>query len=193
MHADVNTHCPWLSRGIPGQSAAGRLPGPCCGRRLPAVAIRLGGRVGAEPAARADFNAVGNHCGSEGLERRAERRLGFCSERAGYLCHRLARHHGDHCPNGTPRIRGRLHRRWLAMMAGARRVEDLRLDPRVSIHCPTRDPPAEAPGLRSDRDIAAPLRLDTLQVVLTKVASGGDYFDITSWRPGRGLRRQPRG
>jgi hypothetical protein len=117
-------------------------------------------------------------------------------------------------PDGTPRISGTEvefdddGQIYLGMMAGARRAADLRRDSRVSIHCPTDDPPPEDPtGWAGDGKITAKavevsdpadtskpdrFRLDIVQVVLTKLAAGGDHLEITSWRPGRGIRSQRR-
>jgi len=132
-------------------------------------------------------------------------------------------------PDGTPRISGTEvefaddGEIYLGMMAGARRAMDLRRDPRLSIHCPTEDPPEgdpagwigdgkitanavevpdpAAPGAPADpsgpadpTDLSGAhrFRLDIVQVVLTKVGAGGDHLEITSWRPGRGLKRQRR-
>jgi hypothetical protein len=127
-------------------------------------------------------------------------------------------------PDGTPRISGTEvnfaddGEIYLGMMAGARRAMDLRLDPRLSIHCPTEDPPegdpadwigdgkitanavevsdpadlADLADLADDLSGAHRFRLDILQVVLTRVGAGGDHLEITSWRPGRGLKIQRR-
>ncbi|MDQ1535957.1 MAG: hypothetical protein QOE58_350 [Actinomycetota bacterium] len=126
-------------------------------------------------------------------------------------------------PDGTPRISGTEvefaddGEIYLGMMAGALRAMDLRLDSRLSIHCPTEDPPEGDPAswigdgkiTANAVDVSDPanppdpsdpagpsgahrFRLDILQVVLTKVGPGGDHLEITSWRPGRGLKRQRR-
>ncbi len=85
---------------------------------------------------------------------------------------------------------------YLGMMAGARRAADLRRDPRVSIHCPTEDPPENDPaGWLGDGKIAARaieaeshhFRLDIEQVVLTRVASGATGLEIKTWRPTSGV------
>jgi hypothetical protein len=117
-------------------------------------------------------------------------------------------------PDGTPRISGtevefaQDGEIYLGMMAGARRASDLRLDPRVSIHCPTDDPPADGPArwlgdgkiTASAVEVSDPanaseahrFRLDIVHVVLTKLSDPGDCLVITSWRPGGGIREQRR-
>lgn len=88
---------------------------------------------------------------------------------------------------------------YLGMMRGARRAADLRRDPRVAVHCPTGDPPEDDPSAwRGDgkigaravevsdpHDLAAPhrFRLELTDVVLTKVAAGGQRLEISTWRP----------
>jgi len=104
--------------------------------------------------------------------------------------------------DGTPRISGTEVRFaddgevYLGMMAGARRADDLRRDPRVAIHCPTEDAPSDNPtswlgdGKITGRAIEAELdrfRIDIERVVLTKVARDGQGLEISLWRAGEGV------
>lgn len=84
---------------------------------------------------------------------------------------------------------------YLGMMPGAMRARDLRRDPRVAVHCPTVDPPADDPaGWPGESKIDATavevepdrFRLDIRSVTLTAVAPGGDELAITTWRADRG-------
>lgn len=105
--------------------------------------------------------------------------------------------------DGTPRISGTEvefaddGEIYLGMMTGAQRAADLRRDPRVALHCPTVDPPADDPASwLGDGKITAiaeqmeaegshRFRLAITRVVLTEVA--GDALRITSWTPRGGL------
>ena len=104
--------------------------------------------------------------------------------------------------DGTPRISGTEVQFaddgevYLGMMAGARRADDLRRDPRVAIHCPTEDAPSDNPtswvgdGKITGRAIEAELdrfRIDIERVVLTKVARDGQGLEISLWRAGEGV------
>jgi len=108
--------------------------------------------------------------------------------------------------DGTPRISGTEvdfaddGDIYLGIMAGARRAADLRRDPRVAIHCPTEDPPADdAASWLGDGKITARaveveshrFRLDIDRVVLAKVALGG--LEISTWRPAGGVEIVRRG
>jgi predicted pyridoxine 5'-phosphate oxidase superfamily flavin-nucleotide-binding protein len=98
---------------------------------------------------------------------------------------------------------------WLGSMDAARKVDDLRRDPRLALHSATAD--AELVG--GDAKIAgrasevtdeatraavvqgAPgpfvlFRVDVTEVVLVEVA--GDHLVITSWHEGRGLTKVDR-
>jgi hypothetical protein len=97
--------------------------------------------------------------------------------------------------NGAPRISGTEvefgpdGQIYLGMMPGTRRAADLRREPRVALHSPTVDPPAEdAQAWPGEGKISAHavevkpdrFRLDIDTVVLTEVA--GDVLRITRWR-----------
>lgn len=88
---------------------------------------------------------------------------------------------------------------YLGMMPGARRAADLRADPRVAVHCPTEDPPADDqaawPGDGKISAVAVEtepgshlFRLDVRRVVLTRIAADGRGLKITWWRPGHPLQ-----
>lgn len=92
---------------------------------------------------------------------------------------------------------------YLGMMAGSVKAADLVRDPRVSLHCPTVDPPEDDPsgwlgdgkvsGAAVDvtepsaRDDALRFRLEVAEVVLTFVGTPADHLVVQSWHPGRGL------
>ncbi|HEU5003116.1 MAG TPA: pyridoxamine 5'-phosphate oxidase family protein [Actinomycetota bacterium] len=87
---------------------------------------------------------------------------------------------------------------YLGMMKGARRVQDLRRDPRMALHSPTNDAPDGDPaGWLGEAKINARavevasadshcFRLDIEDVVHTKVAADAQALEITTWRPGSG-------
>ena len=116
--------------------------------------------------------------------------------------------------DGSPRISGtevefddsgEIH---LGMMPGSRKALDLRRDPRLALHCPTDDPPPDAPGAwLGDGKIAGlavevsdprrtdqphRFRVDVTEVVLTTVGTPADHLVIRSWHPDRGLERRER-
>ncbi|RLK23296.1 pyridoxamine 5'-phosphate oxidase [Micromonospora sp. M71_S20] len=113
--------------------------------------------------------------------------------------------------DGSPRISGTEfdfdggHLR-LGSLPGAVKALDLRRDPRVALHCPTEDTPADAPGAwGGDAKIAGRaheeppgedgshrFRIELTEVVLTRVGDPPDHLVIESWHPGRGLRRRRR-
>ncbi|MFV2113592.1 pyridoxamine 5'-phosphate oxidase family protein [Micromonospora sp. LOL_025] len=113
--------------------------------------------------------------------------------------------------DGSPRISGTEfdfddeHLR-LGSMPGAVKALDLRRDPRVALHCPTEDTPADDPGVwGGDAKIAGRaheeppgengshrFRIELTEVVLTRVGDPPDHLVIESWHPGRGLRRRRR-
>jgi hypothetical protein len=97
----------------------------------------------------------------------------------------------------------------LGMMPDSRKLADLRRDPRLAIHSPTDDPPAERaaawPGEAkiSGRALlvdapatgggTAPLvRIDISEVVFTHLNEQGDRLVVESWHPGGGRRRMER-
>ncbi|MEU8300932.1 pyridoxamine 5'-phosphate oxidase family protein [Micromonospora sp. NPDC048909] len=113
--------------------------------------------------------------------------------------------------DGAPRISGTEfdfsaeHLR-LGSMTGARKAMDLRRDPRVALHCPTEDTPADDPtswggdakisGVAHEEtpadDGSHRFRIELTEVVLTRVGDPPDHLVIESWHPGRGLRRRER-
>jgi pyridoxamine 5'-phosphate oxidase-like protein len=95
----------------------------------------------------------------------------------------------------------------LGMMAGARRAEDLRRDPRVAIHSQGVDPPEGDPGAwsgdaklsgRAVELAAGPeqtsdrFRVDLADVVLTRVGTPANHLVIERWSPDAGLVRSER-
>ncbi|HLI74266.1 MAG TPA: pyridoxamine 5'-phosphate oxidase family protein [Acidimicrobiales bacterium] len=92
-------------------------------------------------------------------------------------------------------------------MPGSAKARDLERDPRVALHSPTVDPPADDPGAwlgeakLAGRAVATgghgdsdPGRfvIDIVEVVLTRIGSPPDHLVIESWHPGRGLERTER-
>jgi len=84
---------------------------------------------------------------------------------------------------------------YVGMMPGTKRARDTRRDPRVAVHCPTVDPPADNPAdwLGDGKSPATAvevepdrLRLDIHSATLTAVAPGGDELAIITWHEGRG-------
>lgn len=116
---------------------------------------------------------------------------------------------GRHCTlatvrrDGSPRISGievefGVEVR-LGSMPGAVKALDLRRDPRFALHSPPADPPEGAPkdwpgeaklagrAIEEDARGSHAFRLDITEVVLTRIAPGGQALDITSWHQGRGV------
>lgn len=107
--------------------------------------------------------------------------------------------------DGSPRISGTEvefadGELWLGSMPGALKALDLRRDPRLALHSPTVDPPADDPtgwageaklaGVAEEAGepadgVAHRFRVEITEVVLTRVA--GDLLEVQSWHPGRGL------
>lgn len=101
--------------------------------------------------------------------------------------------------DGSPRISGTEidfdtgGELYIGMMPGTRRAADLRRDPRLAVHSPTVDTPADdATAWLGDGKIDAVatevepdrFRLDLRGVVWTRIDDG---LAVTSWTPGRGL------
>ncbi len=96
----------------------------------------------------------------------------------------------------------------VGIMAGARRVDDLRRDPRLALHSQGIDPPeadqAAWPGEaklsgRAVEDEAAEVtdgshrfRLDIVEAVATRLGDPPDHLVIEAWHPDRGLVRTER-
>ena len=97
---------------------------------------------------------------------------------------------------------------YLGMMPGSMKALDLRRDPRLALHCPTEDAPADDPaawigdakmaGLAVEvsdptrTDEPHRFRIDVTEVVLTTVAAGGEHLLIRSWHPDRGVQQRER-
>jgi hypothetical protein len=114
--------------------------------------------------------------------------------------------------DGSPRISGTevdfdSGQLILGMMAGTRRAEDLRRDPRIAIHSQGVDPPEGDPGAwsgeaklsgRAVELTAAPeqafdrFRVDVTDVVLTRVGTPANHLVIERWTPAGGLVRRER-
>jgi hypothetical protein len=94
----------------------------------------------------------------------------------------------------------------MGMMPGSVKAQDLRRDPRLSLHAASEDPPQDDPGrwLGDAKiagravEVAAPanedepahrFKLDITEVVLTRVGRPADHLVIESWHEGRGLDR----
>jgi hypothetical protein len=98
----------------------------------------------------------------------------------------------------------------LGMMGGSMKLLDVRRDPRIAIHSPTLEPPADDPGgWPGDAKLAgtavempAPpdtphvgagfFRIDVTEVVLTYLGTPADHLVIESWHEGMGYRRRTR-
>lgn len=97
--------------------------------------------------------------------------------------------------DGSPRISGiELHlgsAASLGMMGDSAKLADVRRDPRVAIHSPTLEPPADVEQWAGDGKLAGTLvstaegfELDITEAVLTRVQGG--QLVVESWHPGRG-------
>lgn len=96
----------------------------------------------------------------------------------------------------------------LGMMGGSLKLLDVRRDPRVAIHSPSIDAPADDPSWPGDAKVAGRLvevdrqeaqhpgagffRLDLTEVVLTSVDEAAGMLVIESWHPLRGLELRRR-
>lgn len=114
--------------------------------------------------------------------------------------------------DGSPRISGTevdfdKGQLVLGMMAGTRRAEDLRRDPRIAIHSQGVDPPEGNPGAWKGEaklsgravELAAgaeqasdQFRIDVADVVLTRVGTPANHLVIERWTPDGGLVRRER-
>ena len=117
--------------------------------------------------------------------------------------------------DGSPRISGNEAtfqdgELTFGMMAGSMKLQDVRRDPRIAMHSPTLEPPADAPesgpgdakiaGLAVEMpppaDTPYPdagfFKVDIREVVLTYVGVPADHLVIESWHAGRGYRRRTR-
>ena len=93
----------------------------------------------------------------------------------------------------------------IGSMTGAVKALDLRRDPRVAIHGPTEDPPADAPGgWRGEAKIAGTaievpsgstahhFHIDIHEAVITRLNEAGNRLVVESWNPARGYRQMER-
>jgi hypothetical protein len=98
----------------------------------------------------------------------------------------------------------------LGMMGGSMKLLDVRRDPRIAVHSPTLEPPADAPekwpgdAKLAGRAIEIPepadspvpgagyFRIDVTEVSLTYVGEPADHLVIESWSPDKGYRRRVR-
>lgn len=113
--------------------------------------------------------------------------------------------------DGSPRISGieiqfEAGQVVLGMMPDSRKLADLRRDPRLAIHSPTDDPPAErAAAWRGEAKISgravlldspphggASVQIDIAEVVFTHLNESGERLVVESWRPGGPTRRLER-
>jgi hypothetical protein len=115
--------------------------------------------------------------------------------------------------DGSPRICGTELRFadgevTLGMMAGSRKLADVRRDPRVAIHSPTLEPPSpeEWPGdaKLAGRVVETPspaegaeagaghFRVDITEVALTYVDVPASMLVVESWHEGAGYQRRAR-
>ena len=96
------------------------------------------------------------------------------------------------------------------MMGGSMKLLDVRRDPRIAVHSPTLEPPADAPGQwPGDAKLAgkavempAPaeepvpgagyFRIDVTEVSLTYLGVPADHLVIESWDVAHGYRRRTR-
>jgi hypothetical protein len=94
------------------------------------------------------------------------------------------------------------------MMGDSRKLADVRRDPRVAVHSPTVEPPADGTwagdAKLAGRVVEMPppednpypgagfFRVDVTEVVLTYVGTPADHLVIESWHEGRGHRRRTR-
>jgi hypothetical protein len=98
----------------------------------------------------------------------------------------------------------------LGMMGGSMKLLDVRRDPRIAVHSPTIEPPADDPEswpgdaklagtavaidppADSPHEGAGFFRIDITELVLTYVGTPADHLVIESWHPDSGWRRRTR-
>jgi general stress protein 26 len=103
---------------------------------------------------------------------------------------------------------------WFGSMAGARKLADLRRDPRLAVHCASVDPPEDATAWEGDAKLAGVavevedrerlnsmgggseegvpghlFRVEISEAVLTRVNEAADHLAVMVWTPSGGLRR----
>lgn len=90
----------------------------------------------------------------------------------------------------------------IGSMSGAVKAQDLLRDPRVAIHGPTDDPPADSPAAwKGEAKIAGTavavesgaaahrFLIDVQEAVITRLNEAGTRLVVESWNPVRGYRR----
>jgi hypothetical protein len=90
----------------------------------------------------------------------------------------------------------------IGSMSGAVKAQDLLRDPRVAIHGPTEDPPADSPAAwKGEAKIAGTavavesgtaahrFLIDVQEAVITRLNEAGTRLVVESWNPVRGYRR----
>jgi hypothetical protein len=97
----------------------------------------------------------------------------------------------------------------MGMMVGSLKLLDVRRDPRIALHSPTIEPPADPSAWPGDAKLAGALveipepednphvgagffRIDVREVTLTYVGDPADHLVIESWHDGRGWKRRTR-
>jgi hypothetical protein len=96
------------------------------------------------------------------------------------------------------------------MMGGSMKLLDVRRDPRIALHSPTLEPPADDPGSwPGDAKLAGVavevlppadtpfegagfFRIDIREVALTYLGEPADHLVIETWHEGRGHQRRTR-
>ncbi|GAB1512326.1 pyridoxamine 5'-phosphate oxidase family protein [Actinophytocola sp. KF-1] len=115
--------------------------------------------------------------------------------------------------DGSPRISGsemdfKDGEVTIGMMGDSRKLRDVRRDPRIAVHSPSLDPPADPTQWTGDAKLAGRVveippgedaepgagyfRIDIAEVVLTYVGTPADHLVIESWHEGTGHRRRTR-
>ena len=117
--------------------------------------------------------------------------------------------------DGSPRISGSEAKFsegevTFGMMSGSMKLLDVRRDPRIAMHGPTLEPPADDPAAWTGDaklaglavEVPAPadtpfdgsgfFRIDIREVTLTYVGTPADHLVVESWHPGRGHERRTR-
>jgi hypothetical protein len=97
----------------------------------------------------------------------------------------------------------------MGMMSDSVKLRDVRRDPRVALHSPMIEPPADDPDWPGDAKLAGTVietgappgdshegagffTIDITEVVLTYLGTPADHLVMESWHPGRGWRRETR-
>ncbi len=97
----------------------------------------------------------------------------------------------------------------MGMMVDSLKLLDVRRDPRIALHSPTIEPPADPSGWPGDAKLAGVVveipepednphigagffKVDVREVTLTYVGDPADHLVIESWHDGRGWQRRTR-